>query len=466
MIQYYNTEAEYNAAVLSAFESQVSLVGADNSVKFDGRNVVVDVRAALTGSVVVLDGNSALHFIARNTYSSASFMSNFTIIGVVLVGIDHKDFRGKIMIGHKTGATKKWSEIYSFKLTGYTLDGTDRTGTLKVYSAASTFDNYVVSYNADTVEDFVDQLNAFFQDTTNTVFQTQHWRADADGDGNVTLSFLFTFGDQRSCAGSAGFTLTANLLPEIVASSAMLRYNGQRSGEGTVLNMPRALAYFRADLNNATYNPTTTQTAANAKRSYPICLPGYLGTSQYSGGADRCAAIREIYGQGEAGWLKFMESFYPVKPTAYGPMGDKKTYGDGMKNTYIMAGRKFTKQDGSEIIAYPAADFCANISYNHDALRKGNWHLADIDELASYLSTIKYNAVNDRKADVINEALLAIGGEAISNGAYAWSSSRSYAGFAWCFLGYYGCASINSLCYAYRALPVLLLDVSEGLADA
>lgn len=40
----------------------------------------------------------------------------------------------------------------------------------------------------------------------------------------------------------------------------------------------------------------------------------------------------------------------------------------------------------------------------------------------------------------------------------AWSSSRSYASGAWCFSGYYGCATDNSMYYAYRALPVLLLD--------
>ena len=457
MIKYYDTEAAYAADAKSPFESQVSLVGEDNEIKYDGRNVVVGAKSAKTGSIVVLDGNSAMHFIAVDTFSSSSFMSNFTIVGVVAVGVDHPDFRGKIVIVHKSNASKAWSAIYSFKLTGYTLDGTDRSGKLKVYSAASTYNTYTINYNADSVADFLTTLNAYFQSTA--PFTTQHWRADADSDGNITLSFLFTFADQRSCAGSDGFTLTANLLPGIPVSTAMLRYNGQRSGEGCISNMARAIAYFSADLNNATYNPTSTVTSP--KRSYPICKPGYLGTSQYSNG-DQCAALRAIYGEGEAGWLKFMESFYPIRPSKYGPIGDKATYGDSKRNTGLMAGKTFTKQDNTVIPAYPAADYCGSVTYNHDLLKRGQWFLPDVDVLCSVLRTIKYNSTNDRNADPVNRALYAIGGTAISNGSSTWSSSRYYAYIAWCSYGPVGYLSYNVLYSAYLAVPVALLDVSEA----
>ena len=457
MIKYYDTEAAYAADAKSPFESQVSLVGEDNEIKYDGRNVVVGAKSAKTGSIVVLDGNSAMHFIAVDTFSSSSFMSNFTIVGVVAVGVDHPDFRGKIVIVHKSNASKAWSAIYSFKLTGYTLDGTDRSGKLKVYSAASTYNTYTINYNADSVADFLTTLNAYFQSTA--PFTTQHWRADADSDGNITLSFLFTFADQRSCAGSDGFTLTANLLPGIPVSTAMLRYNGQRSGEGCISNMARAIAYFSADLNNATYNPTSTVTSP--KRSYPICKPGYLGTSQYSNG-DQCAALRAIYGEGEAGWLKFMESFYPIRPSKYGPIGDKATYGDSKRNTGLMAGKTFTKQDNTVIPAYPAADYCGSVTYNHDLLKRGQWFLPDVDVLCSVLRTIKYNSTNDRNADPVNRALYAIGGTAISNGSNTWSSSRFSARGAWYSYGVYGFLYSGYLCSAYLAVPVALLDVSEA----
>ena len=458
MIKYYDTEAAYAADAKSPFESQVSLVGESNAIHYDGRNVIVGAKHAKTGSIVVLDGNSALHFVALDTFSSSSFMSNYTVVGVVAVGVDHKDYRGKLVIVHKTNTSKQWSAIYSFKLTGYTLDGTDRSGVLTVRSASDwgTGVDYTINYNADNVADFLTTLNAYFKSTA--PFTTQQWRADSDAQGNITLSFLFTDYRQASNSAKSGFSISANLLPGIPASSAMLRYNGQRSGEGSISNWDRAIAYFSQDLSSTTYNPASDVTSP--KLSYPICKPGYLGTSQYQ--SDHCAALRAIYGEGEAGWLKFMESFYPVRPTNYGPLGDKATYGDGKSNTYQMAGVKFTKQDNTEIVAFPAADYCASVVYNHELLKKGAWQLPDVDTLCGILSTIKHGTTASRDADPVNRALNAIGGSAISNGSSFWSASRSYAGYAWFSYGDLGCLYGGSMCVSILALPVALLDVSEA----
>lgn len=476
MIQYFNTEAEYAAASKSAFESGISLVGADNGIHFDGVNVVVGLKFAKTGSVCVLDGNSAMHFISVDTFSSNSFFSSFTIVGPVLLGVDHPDFRGTVVIGNKTSADKAWSYIYSFRLTGFTCDGTDRSGKISMCDASawSTYNDYLIEYNAETVASLVEQLNTFFSADTqytpvgsetakDNPFKVQDWVAigvDADNDDVVDaidLVFHLTNSKQFSNSGKTGFTLTANLLPEITASTAMIRMNGQRTGEGCILNWDRAIAYFSADLNNATYNPTSNVTSP--VRSYPICKPGYLGTSSYSGGSDRCAALRAIYGEGEAGWLKFMESFLPVYPTKQGQFG--KGFGDTRTNTYKMAGKTFTKQDGSVVAAFPAAQYCADVSYNHDLLRKGQWCLPDIETLCSILKTIKYNTTNNRNADPINRALYAIGGTAISNGTITWSCSRYYANFAWNFYGLNGYANNSLVNGSYRALPVVLLDVNE-----
>lgn len=458
MIKYYDTEAAYAADAKSPFESQVSLVGESNAIHYDGRNVIVGAKHAKTGSIVVLDGNSALHFVALDTFSSSSFMSNYTVVGVVAVGVDHKDYRGKLVIVHKTNTSKQWSAIYSFKLTGYTLDGTDRSGVLTVRSASDwgTGVDYTINYNADNVADFLTTLNAYFKSTV--PFTTQQWRADADSNGNITLSFLFTDYRQASNSAKSGFSISANLLPGIPASSAMLRYNGQRSGEGSISNWDRAIAYFSQDNSSTTYNPASDVTSP--KLSYPICKPGYLGTSQYQ--SDHCAALRAIYGEGEAGWLKFMESFYPVRPTNYGPLGDKATYGDGKSNTYQMAGVKFTKQDNTEIVAFPAADYCASVVYNHELLKKGAWQLPDVDTLCGILSTIKHGTTASRDADPVNRALNAIGGSAISNGSHVWSASRYRANLAWYSRGGNGYLDYGSMCNSLLALPVALLDVSEA----
>jgi len=458
MIQYYNTEAEYAAALKSATESQVSRIGENNAIKYDGRNVVVGLRSATTGAIVALDSVGALHFIPLESEPTVSFLAGFTTVGVVAVGVDHEDYRGKIVIVNKANASKQWSAIYSFKLTGYTLDGTDRTGKLKVYSAASTYDTYTISYNAETAASLVEQLNTYFQ--ANTPFTTQHWRADADSDGNITLSFLFTFVDQRNCAGSDGFTLTANLLPEIVANSNMLRVSGQRASEGAIANWERALVYYRNDNGTSGYQGGRTSVQTSVKQTYPINLPTWLGTSTKNPG-DFCANLRAIYGQGEAGWLKFMKTCLTVRPSVYGAF-DKDACGDGEKNTYIMAGRMFEKQDGTSVVAFPAADYCAAVSYNHPLLRRGAWQLPDVDTLTAIHKNIRYNAVNNKKADPINKALDIIGGTAVSNGSSIWSSSRYGADGAWCSYGSYGIWISLAMYSTYLALPVALLDVSEA----
>ena len=476
MIKYYETEAAYAADAKSPFESQVSLVGESNGIHYDGRNVIVGAKHAKTGAIVVLDGNSAMHFVALDTFSSSSFMSNYTVVGVVAVGVDHPDFRGKLVIVHKENASKKWSAIYSFKLTGYTLDGTDRTGILSIRTADAwgTAKDFTVSYNASTAADLLDQLNAYFSADTqytpaggtamDNPFKTQNWVASKDDNDNITLTFLFSDYRQSSNTGKTGFALTANLLPGITASSSILRMNGYRGADGPISNWDRAITYFKDDISSATYNPTSTVTSP--KLQYPICKPAYLGVSAHRKDGDTqldyCSALRAIYGEGEEGWLKFMASFWPVRPTNYGIMGDKATYGDGKKNTYIMAGVKFTKQDSTQIVAFPAADYCASVVYNHELLKKGAWQLPDVDTLCAVLKTIKYNTTNNRNADPVNRALNAIGGNAISNGSHTWSSSRYIANNAWCSDGTLGYLYISNMYRSYLAVPVALLDVSEA----
>ena len=238
MIKYYDTNAAYEADAKSAFESQVSLIGADNAIKFDGRNVIVDIRSAKTGSIAVLDGNHALHFVSVETFGSASFMSNFEVVGVVRIGVDHPSYRGKVAIMYKAPAGKPLSAIYQYRLTGFTCDGTARTGTLSIREASDSWaanHDYAISYNAANELALVGQLNTYFK--ANEPFKTQGWVAKLNDDNTIDLLFKCSDRGQSSYnTGKAGFALSANLFPEWIATTAMLRANGQRSGEGAITN--------------------------------------------------------------------------------------------------------------------------------------------------------------------------------------------------------------------------------------
>lgn len=461
MIKYYETEAAYKADTgKGAAESQVSLIKAGNICRYDGRNVVVGLRSAMTGSVAYLDGSHSLHFAAPGTFKADGLPEGGEVIGVVAIGVDHQDFRGEVAVMSKTFASAPMLERWFVRLSGYTLDGTDRTGTLSVWETSDKWaaaHDYTVGYNADNAEALASQLNTYFR--ANEPFAAQDWVAEADGDGNVTLHYSYTNYRQASNTAKDGFALAQAAAPGWAATSKMLRRNGMRDGGGTITNWPRMLAYFRGDTANSTYNPASD--VKTTKISYPICLPGYLGTSKYQ--SDHCSYLRGVYGDGEEGWLKFMESFLPVRPSEYGAF-DGSRYGTAKRNTYYLAGIKYAGQDGVEKYASPAANLAANLGYDHELLKQGEWVLPDIDLVFGIVGQLEYPTTDDRDADPVNSALKAIGATALENNSSVWNCSRycPYNGwFAGGSIGYADGGILNSRCVA---APLVLLNAAGGAA--
>lgn len=454
MIKYYDTEAAYKADTgKGATESQVSLIKAGNICRYDGRNVVVGLRSARTGSVAYLDGAHALRFAAPGTFKADGLPEGGEVIGVVVIGVDHQDFRGEVAVMSKTFATAQMLERWFFRLSGYTLDGTDRTGTLSVWEASDNWaaaHDYTVGYNADNAEALASQLNAYFK--ANEPFAAQDWVAEADGDGNITLHYAFTRNSQTMNGAKDGFAVAVATAPGWASTTNILRRNGKRGGEGVIANWAKALAYFRGDNSNKTYNPASDVTTI--KISYPICLPGYLGTSKYQ--SDHCSYLRGVYGEGEEGWLKFMENFLPVRPSEYG-IFDASRYGAAKRNTYYLAGIKYAGQDGAEKYASPAARVAADLGYDHELLKQGEWVLPDIDLLLSLVGQLKYPTTNDRDADPVNSALKAIGAPALRNDFSVWSCSRYTSTLDWITGGGSGYAGGGSLSSGYVAAPLVLL---------
>lgn len=461
MIKYYDTEEAYKADTgKGASESQVSLIKAGNICRYDGRNVVVGLRSARTGSVAYLDGSHSLHFAAPGTFKADGLPEGGEVIGVVVIGVDHQDFRGEVAVMSKTFTTSPMLERWFVRLSGYTLDGTDRTGTLSVWEASDSWaaaHDYAVGYNADSAQALASQLNAYFK--ANEPFAAQDWVAEADGDGNVTLHYAYTNYRQTSNAAKDGFALAQATAPGWADTTKMLRRNGRRRGEGTITNWPRALAYFRGDNSSTTYNPASDVTTI--KISSPICLPAFLGTSEYQ--SDHCSYLRGVYGEGEEGWLKFMESFLPVRPSEYG-IFDASRYGAAKRNTYYLAGIKYAGQDGVEKYASPAARLAANLGYDHELLKQGEWVLPDIDLLFGLVGQLKYPTTDDRDADPMNSALEAIGAPTLGNNSSVWSCSRIYQFGGWV-------AASNGTTSGYYpntgnvAVPLVLLDTAaDGAA--
>ncbi len=374
------------------------------------------------------------------------------------------DCRGReVLFAALTSANKAWAVRYVWKLTGYTLDGTDRTGILSVREASDSWaanHDYTISYNAESKQALADALNAHFAAESPFTPALQDWYAYLDGE-DILLSCSYTDYRQASYdTGKTGFTLTANLLPDVAAHASVRRKHGLNGGEGAIHNIYRALTYFRQDLASGTYNPATDVT--DYRTTYPVCLPAYLGTSanQRPGGiqADHCAVLRARYGEGETGWKRYMESCIAQCPSDWGNMGMR----NGAERTALLASKKmWSPKANGYIDLCPAAVY----AYSHGtaALPAGKWHLPTLDEICRIMRDAKYpSESSDRNVDSLNAILYKMGGSAIGNSTGLWSCLRYSTGSAWNANGNVGFLGSVSMCYSNGALPVGLYILPEA----
>ena len=391
--------------------------------------------------------DKSVHYIDIDSISSISDIDN----GYELVGVVCGYINGEVLVvRNSVSHSDTWCDILQYILTGYTLDGTDQSGVLSIRDNSTATENtdYTIPYNATTKEEFVEQLNVFF--ANNEVFKTQGFYASIDDD-KVIIHYHFTFDNQLTyITGKNGFTLTQNTMPDIIASTIFRRKDGVKYGEGIIYNMQRALVYFRNDTSQAAYNPTNVVTSV--KLTYPVCLPGYLGTSSYRDG-DKCEFLRSVYGEGEEGWKRFMKSFLPVYPTDYGVINTT-----GKELTKILASKRYNDLDKVDEPMCKAAYYC--YSMTSATIDEGEFWLAGVQELSIILNGIKYGTISDRNADIVNRALYKVGWANIRNNIKNWSACRYTFSVSWCNNdnGFFGGNSFSNrnMCLAVSLYPLTL----------
>lgn len=338
----------------------------------------------------------------------------------------------------------KWCTRYEWLLSGYTLDGTDRTGVFSIRTSTGDTDNtdVTVSYNAADTASFVSQLNTAF--AAQTSMAKDNWFAFAADDGSVHVQWDY-WGWQQTSYNSAkgGFSVSEALLPEVPYYGRMLAKNGTLMYY-PLLNPERALAYFKSDNSSTAYNPSHD---VDKTYVYPICKQGYLGTSAYQ--SDHCAALRAIYGGGEEGWLRYMKAIEVLIPCDRYMAG----FTDGLGRTELLASKTYTLSDGSSNILCPAAYHALN---DPATSVFGGWHLGTVEENTLLLKPVKYGTDGSRTADLLNKTLWAMGGDAVNNGSFLWSCARYSASSAWNFNGNHGFWDNSSMCGGYGVRPLSL----------
>lgn len=388
-------------------------------------------------------------FVSLESYDDSLFdPSLYEKIGVA--GYRRDD---EVKIIYKNNIVGKWCSRVWWKLTGHILDGTSRTGTLSWRFPSDIYESNIsktISYNASTIEDFVSQLNSVF--TTDEDFKSIDTYATYV-DGYVRIHCDNNSGYQLAYNEvSDGFSATA--MPELPLVAYIRRVNGDVSGSwGAIASRYRALAYYRNDNGAESYQGGRTSVQTSLEQAFPINLPTWNGTSVENPG-DFCEYLQNHYGNGEQGWLRFMEACFPAYPTEAYMMGQR----NGLGRTKQLASFAYTSSTiSAETPMCPVASHCYNIGTA--CIPQGNWYLPTPEDLCYIFGDIQYGTSDSRTSDKINEGLYKIGGSAISNTSSWWSCSRCGSFNAWIVNGDNGFFDNNDMNSESGCLPVALYRI-------
>lgn len=452
MINVFESEALYKASTPAENESTLSHVTGTNDVHIDP--VLVLTKTPERGDIGVLDAEKKLRFITFESFSLARLPEDWVVVAPV------EWRRGRKVKMNRVLGNYKWAKYFLWNVTGYETDGASHAFSFAVKVSNVTY-TCSGNYSGSTLAAVAASMNAVVSAFD---FGGQKYHVYVR-DGQLILSHD-TYASYLAVTAT-GVTVAARVGTELPASTATARYNGAKTGEGSVINMDRALIYFRSDLSSTTYNPASDVTSIS--RTYPVCLPAYLGTSQHQ--SDHCAVLRAYYGEGEEGWMKFMKAMMALYPSVYGVFNDA-IYGDGPKNTYLLAGQRAEDHDGNDDQMYPAFDAVAAFDLGADGFRAGDWYMPNIGEIVELKRGITFPAryvkgtgsvnVAAKDADLLTSAYDKAGLAQLSNSSIAWASSRCSSYGAWFYSGSGGFAGYGSFYGAYQAIAAVLYELSES----
>lgn len=387
-------------------------------------------------------------FIKLDTLDFAAIdTSAYEVLGVVA----DRD-ADNILVVYKYNSSKVFFTRSWRYLSGYTLDGIEHTGTISArFSSNSWAANIdkVITYRAEDIDTLVSVLNDAF--AADTDFSADDWEASVI-DGKIRLTASAAWQSFSYTTAKNGFSLTSSA-PELLFSYYMLRKNGNYNGWGTVSNYDKALQYLRVD--NKSHSPTTPVTSL-LKVAAPVCLPAYIGESAYSDG-DMCEHLRSIFGDGEEGWQKYLQSYLPVLNTQNGVFSVE----DGKKITQMIARMRYNSPNTQNGTFSPMVDYVANIETT--TISAGELYVPSAKQLYKIIGSVKYGTSSNADSDVLNKALYAIGGNAIKNTSNWWSCCRCISNGAWCSYGIHGLFGNNTFSYTYGVVPSLHLNVAKPL---
>jgi len=428
-------KAAWDALSKSTTESTIGLIQDSHEAVKNGVNVFV--RIPKVGDIVIYENTSKkVAFIALDTYQSAP--TGYTVVGVVGA------IRGnKALIVHKTNASKKWADVYQYKVTGWVLDGTQHTTNVVLHAAAA----IAFNYTASTLAEVVSQFNTWLETNSPAGYT---YKANIEG-GDFCLTLLNYMGYQNthSFSGLTCTTFTGSELPE----NSSIYWDRSRTTYWAQLNPERFYAYYKTS-----GRVPTAQVAVKAAPADPVKQTEF-NTNAF------CDLLRAAYcadpsNPTDADYKNYLaQEFTVVKPDMRGVL--QPSFRDGHANTYALVGKTFENAQGTRSPKYPAAEYCAATGYAGVAgLESGDWFMPSMLDLFDIIGPVTYPAPNASAAngDPLNRSLAKIGGSQVGNGTGFWASCRYYADLAWIFYGNNGRANYYNFYLGYQVAPVALFE--------
>ena len=238
-------------------DSYISYDENTNEIIFNGANVVTTQPGI--GDILCHDENRKYKFIRCDTYQGGIFPAAWETLGVVAMRKGNR-----VWVVAKENATKKFMDVYPYVVTGYELDGAEHTAQLRLHGKPTKSTFYDFKYTASSVDEFVSQLQQFLTANAET-----DWSAYKDAQGRVILQYNnYTLVEyyMTTITYATGLTLTGQVLIDCPQQPSWIRKCGNW-GYG-VWHAKRAKEYFKKDLTNTSFNPSSDLTGVP---SYPIC---------------------------------------------------------------------------------------------------------------------------------------------------------------------------------------------------
>lgn len=392
-------------------------------------NVFVKIPERGDACVGRLSDRKLFYIKADTLVTSELDKSEWEVQGVV----SHREGKKVTIVGLNNSEVLAFCDRVWYYLSGYTLDGAEHTIVLAIPTKAN-WDNSVektITYTASTVEEFISALNAAFE--ADADFTDQDWYADLTADGRVRVHYVFAVQQNSNFTAKSGITKT-NSMPEFKQCLLLRRKSGHSTDRGGICSLHRSLAYYRNDMGRNPEQGGRTDEQTSIKQEMPINLPTWLGTSTKNPG-DFCKALRDVYGEGEEGWLRFMRSCVSITDTDYGIM----MY-DGREMSKLLLSFTYTSRKVAEPkYMFPASEWCA--SFSTSCLPAGSWHLSAPKELVELMRDITRGTGTP---EVLNRTIVAAGGKAISNNSSIRACARYGPSAAWYCFGVNGLLSNTS----------------------